>query len=243
MTQQSRIGKVEKIVCPHCGTDTKHTILHSYDTNWDDGNEYGIDGGTTHDFMQCNGCETSTLRMISWCSEAEPGDVSTTLFPPRLSEDPARKPKNYIALAYGGPLDSAYRQTISAANLQLRILASAGVRLVIEGVCKHLGVSDGEHFDDTGAVIKNKKTGKNQRFKDLFGRINGMVERGFVTKTQANALHQIRLLGNDTAHELEEPSTKLLNTAIDIVEHMLDQVYEQPEKTKILTARKRPLKK
>ena len=41
---------------------------------------------------------------------------------------------------------------------------------------------------------------------------------------QAGTLHEIRFLGNDAAHDLDQPSTKSVAIALDIVEHLLEQV-------------------
>jgi hypothetical protein len=65
---------------------------------------------------------------------------------------------------------------------------------------------------------------------------------GFISSKQAETLHEIRFLGNDAAHELYQPSGQTVETAIDIVEHLLAQVYDQPAKGKALAARKRPKK-
>ncbi|MEX0712559.1 MAG: DUF4145 domain-containing protein, partial [Pirellulales bacterium] len=73
-------------------------------------------------------------------------------------------------------------------------------------------------------------------------RINGLAEKGSISSQQAATLHQIRFLGNDAAHELYQPSARNVSMALDIVEHLLEQVYEQPAKAKALAARKRPSK-
>jgi hypothetical protein len=67
-----------------------------------------------------------------------------------------------------------------------------------------------------------------------------LAEKGFISSKQANALHEIRFLGNDAAHELDIPTVEVVSHAIDIVEHLMEQVYEQPEKAAALKARKRP---
>src|SRR5438552_2940400 len=75
-------------------------------------------------------------------SEA-PGEPSVTFLPPRGSQEAVRAPKSFEEFTYGGPLDSVYRQTLSAFNQKLLTLAGAGVRLLIEGVCNDRGIKDG----------------------------------------------------------------------------------------------------
>ena len=228
VAQASR-PQIEKIVCAQCWQLTNHTLLHTYKSRGDD-EESGISWGARYEFFKCNGCEEATYRRISWFSEDD-GELDITFYPPR-NESPPYAPKQFGHI-WGSPLDSVYRQTISALNNQLLTLTGAGVRLIIEGVCNERGIKNGLVTDEKGTT-KRKET--------LQGRINGLAEKGFITSQQAETLHEIRFLGNDAAHELDQPSATTVTTAIDIVEHLLEQVYEQPEKAKKLAARKRPTK-
>jgi hypothetical protein len=209
---------------------TNHAVVGAYKTFWSE-DEAGVSGGGTHEFLKCDGCETPTLRSETWFSE-EPGETAFTFHPPRKSGDPDRKPRQFQNIPWGSPLDSAYRQTVAAFNQQLFTLAGAGVRLVIEGVCKERGVSDGHVTSKCGKTRRNS----------LEGKINGLAEKNFISTQQAETLHQIRFLGNDAAHELDQPSSENVNLALDIVEHLLEQVYEQPEKARAIASRKRPKK-
>ncbi len=66
-----------------------------------------------------------------------------------------------------------------------------------------------------------------------------MLAKGFISKNQAKVLHQLRRLGNDAAHALDQPPLKLINECIDAVDHLLVQVYDQPELLKKLMSRKK----
>ena len=127
MAKETRKGKVETIFCTECLRQTKHTLLETYDTHWSD-EEADMMAGATHDFLKCNGCESATLRITSWHSEA-PGERSVTFFPPRGTQETVRAPKSFEEITYGGRLDSVYRQTLSAFNQKLLTLAGGGVRL------------------------------------------------------------------------------------------------------------------
>ena len=134
----------------------------------------------------------------------------------------------------------AYDQTITAFNGGLLTLAGAGVRLLIEGICKEKNVNDGPLFDANGIQrVDKRKNNRPMRGDNLEGKINGMVEQDFISKTQSEHLHQIRFLGNDAAHQLDVPDVDVVNDAIDIVEHLIGQVYEQPEKANSRTQPRR----
>lgn len=231
-----QIGKSEDVECAKCKQLTMHTVLSSYKTSWIH-EEDDIAGGATHDFLRCNGCGEGTYRVISWFSE-EPG-TCTELHPPRGRYH--REPKDWRVVSFEGNLPRVYIQTIKAFNANLYTLAGAGVRLLIEGACIGQKVVDGPKFDDDGNPIFSK-AGKEVRSDRLDGKINGLVEKKYISFKQASYLHEIRFLGNDAAHQLDIPTAEVLGHAIDIVEHLIDQVYEQPDKARRVAARKRPAK-
>ena len=234
---KERVGKLEDLECAECNRQTMHTVLASYKDSWRD-DVRDISGGATHEFLRCNGCATGTYRIVYWFSE-EPGDNTTTLYPPRGGF--TRKPHSWREVPYENNLPQVYDQTISGFNAPLFTLAGAGVRLLIEGVCIDQKVKDGPVLDAAGKPIIKK--GNPVRRGNLQGKINGLAERGFITANQALNLHKIRFLGNDAAHQLDIPTAEVVSHAIDIVEHLLNQVYEQPAIAKELSARKRPRKK
>jgi hypothetical protein len=70
----------------------------------------------------------------------------------------------------------------------------------------------------------------------------GLQEKGLLTQSSAQTLHEHRYLGNDAVHELARPSEDELRLAIEIIEHTLQQLYELPEKAEELrraTARRK----
>lgn len=232
--QPARIGKTEDVECAECNRLTMHAVLSSYKTSWSS-DEFM--GGATHEFLRCNGCGEGTYRVDTWFSEEQ--GTNTLLYPPRGGYK--RKPIAWREVPYEGNLRQVYDQTITAFNAGLFTLAGAGVRLLIEGVCLGQKVADGPKLDVAGDQVTNK-AGKVIRFDNLEGRINGLAEQGFISAKQAGYLHEIRFLGNDAAHQLDIPACNTVGHAIDIVENLLDLVYEQPQKAKHLAERKRPTK-
>ncbi len=51
---------------------------------------------------------------------------------------------------------------------------------------------------------------------------------------QSDILHQFRYMGNEALHELATPSQEELKLAIQIVEHILESIFEIPNKALIL---------
>ncbi len=121
-----------------------------------------------------------------------------------------RSPKDFDAMLQGSAIESVYRQTLQAFNLQLSTLCGAGFRLLVEGICGEQGVVDGDVPQPNGTPVRKS---------NLQGKIRGLVGRGLISSRQADVLHQIRFLGNDAAHELDQPPITSLKAAFDIVDH------------------------
>lgn len=236
---KERVGRVEEIACVRCGV-TRHTIRGSFEAFWED-KDRDISAVATYDLMECNGCQRGTLRETSWFSE-EPDESPVTYWPPRNGGLPLREPRNFDALDYGGPVDSVYRQTITAFNNGLSTLAGAGIRLLIEGVCVEHKILKGRVYTDQGKLVRERATRKIVLRENLEGKINGLLMKGFISKNQAKVLHQLRKLGNDAAHALDQPPLRLIEECIEAIEHLIVQIYDQPELLKKLISRKKPKK-
>lgn len=60
-----------------------------------------------------------------------------------------------------------------------------------------------------------------------------------LTKSEAEMLHGMRMLGNTAAHEVKPHSETMLGDAMDVVEHLLTNVYILPTSTAKFPKRKR----
>ena len=90
----------------------------------------------------------------------------------------------------------------------------------VEGICKDKGVKSGNVN-----YVKGDKY-KTEVRKDLWGKIAGLAEKNYVTHETAEMLNQHRFLGNAAAHEMDRPSNRELNSAFDIIDHVLKEIYE-----------------
>jgi Domain of unknown function (DUF4145) len=145
-------------------------------------------------------------------------------------------------MAHDSRVDSVYHQTITAFNNKLPTLAGAGIRLLIEGICLENKISSGKVYTDDGKLLRHHETGKTRIKETLEGKTNGLRDKGYISKKQAKLLHQLRKLGNEATHALDEPPLALIAESITAIEHLMAQVYEQPELLKRLKNRKKPEK-
>jgi hypothetical protein len=130
--------------------------------------------------------------------------VLEKLYPPRLE---GRKGLGDDTMYLPVKVRPIYEETLTALSVQAPILAAIGLRALVEAVCKE----------------KEAKGG------DLFNKIDSLVEQRILTPTGASILHKIRTLGNSAAHEAKPHSERQLALAMDIVEHMLKDVYVLPK--------------
>ena len=216
-------GKNCKCFCNRCKFATKHIIISDIQDKGFD-NEDGISWNDDYQIIKCDNCNTISFRKDAWLSENQDEDNDGSyeeLYPD--SEENVRKEQVYKALPFS--LSEIYREVIIAYNKNLVLLAAVGIRTILEGICKDKKVYKG--------LVPNED-GKEHNRKSLEGKIYGLLQNGLISETQTSALHELRFLGNNAVHDLEEPSREELKTALDIIEHMIDDLYELPLKSKKL---------
>ena len=221
------------VPCVKCNGATKHQVLASIDVDgeaYDQSEEWSVNWVDHYQVIQCGGCESISFRHTSWFSEdADPmsGESGETerLYPKRGLETLPTKSYHNVP----SNLRRIYSELIDCFNNDSPTLCAAGLRAIVEGICAERGILD-------GPVEEPAKGGgtKIVRSKGLQGRIAGLQEKGLLTETSADTLHEHRYLGNDAVHQLARPSADELRLAIEIVEHTLDQLYELPEKAEEL---------
>jgi hypothetical protein len=223
--------KILSIQCLECKRSTRHRVMVSLDKKGsasDYAEGWSVDWSDRYQVMECQGCETITFRHQSWFSEAQDQDddgITERLYPMRNKEAVNAKSFHNVP----SNLRRIYNELIDCFNNDSPTLCAAGLRALVEGLCAAQGIID-------GPVEVPAKGGGTQvvRKDNLEGRIAGLQEKSLLTQSSAKTLHEHRYLGNDAVHELARPATDELKLAIEIVEHVLEQLYELPEKAAAL---------
>lgn len=230
MADDTRIGRKNEVKCLKCSNWTTHTTRGTFNRRIHD-REDGFWGNTHHDLLECDGCHSGTYRSIYTNSEMQEEEYEAVVefHPPRPSSTSDRAPKKFERFEQKHRLWSAYIQTLSVANAELPTMAAAGIRLLVEGVCK-------EVMPDPKPLPGEKpKKGPN-----LFQRIEALLAQGFIGKKQAETLHHIRESGNDSLHEAADPDMDEIGSGIAVMEHLLAQAFDQPHHIKVIAdARKK----
>ena len=200
---------IVKNYCIICSRPTNHTILTQHKEPERD--EYARD--LIYQILQCAGCNHISFREI--CVDLETTYVDEYGKACRVPETVRCYPKfikNHKKINdthYFPPeVANVYNEVIHALQEDAFILASVGLRLAIEAVCRDQGI----------------------RGKNLEHKINKLSAEGHISKKDAARLSGIRFLGNDPSQEIIGPGKNDIDIALHIVEHLLSTVYILPSK-------------
>ena len=214
-------------LCIECDNSTNHTVLTSIHRSGDDRDgEYSIYWKMDYEIIQCMGCESISFRIESFNSEddccfnaegdAEEYKPKETLYPPRTMGIKSLEKAYFLPHS----IKEIYDETTAALLNSSPILAGIGLRTILEAIC---------------VMCMDKKDEKDE--KDcrwtLEKKINKLVEMKILTSDRANVLHNIRLLGNDAAHETKAHNNKKLHLAMNVIKHLLYEVYILPEESSL----------
>ena len=198
--------------CAKCRSSTNHKVLGEVIKSGEEIFDCGrnsIYWQDTYQIVSCLGCDSHSFRHEYYFSEDYDDGPTIKVFPEKEDRFPSE-------VSFPDSLDPVYRETILAYNRKAFTLCPIGLRALIEGICFNFKITSGLVTDENGG---------SKRKTNLEGKINGLHENGFITLTQVKALHGLRFLGNDAAHELEPPSKPELDIAIDLFEHILSTIF------------------
>ena len=213
VTTGGSLDEVPKVSCAQCNNETKHNILASVELA---GSHPAIDWKDNYQIIQCRGCETISFRKVHTNSEDWDGyylpDGSTEyeyvehieLFPSREQHRQAINDADQLPTK----IRLIYLETIESISAGQPVLAGVGIRAIVETICKDA----------------------NANGKDLKNKIDNLVTIGKLTPGGAETLHKLRVLGNAAAHDVVPHSAEQLGLGMDVLEHLLADLYILPGK-------------
>lgn len=218
-------GKIIHCYCNNCTIVTKHFVIFDYKEDIDDFEE-GLSVKEDYQIIKCDNCNRLSFRIDGWFSEDQdpfPGGNDGTyeeLYPE--SDRNKRIEKKINNLPYS--LTEIYSEVIKAYNNNLFILAAVGIRAILEGICKEKEIE----------TIVNHE-GKTIDVSDIKLMTVGLLQKKLITQPQKDALDNLRILGNDSIHDLFEPTKKDIKNILDVIEIIMLSVYEIPNKASQLS--------
>ena len=229
-TDNKSKDQIINVLCIECNRETRHRVTSSLDkkgSHADREEGWSMEWTDDYQIVQCQGCQTVSFRHLNWFSESddlqygEEDGKTERLYPKRdknsLKAKALRNAPTVLRRIYG--------EVIESYNNECLILCAAGLRAMVEGICAQQGITEGQV-----TITAANGTVTTARKPTLEGKISGLYEKGILTLGNAEVLHQHRYLGNEAVHELKTPSSDELRLAIEIVEHVVEQLYEIPQK-------------
>ena len=200
------VGKTplkQRIFCNTCGGARLHELKFTHHGQSDDPAEDRFLEEWTDSLWVCCGCESATL-VHRWAIPDLEGETGAPqpevhLYPPRTYGK--KQPKHFSKLPR--PLSRLYKETIEAFNSGSMLLCTLGLRALIEGVCVDKGLRKG----------------------NLEKKIDGL-SAFFSNRALIDSLHGFRFAGNDAAHDLAAMYPADASYAINIMEDLLNFLYD-----------------
>lgn len=208
------IGTIKRIYCNTCRGLTNHELIatqerKSSDTDFekDPLNEFGSYEEWTYLFWTCRGCETASLQEdhVAYVNGIE--QYIAVFYPRREGNSLTTK----VFLQLNEKLTDIYGEVIKCFNNEAWILCSIGLRALLEGICAD----------------------KNIAGRSLFEKIEGLNR--LLPSNIVESLHSFRFIGNDAAHDLQAPLQKDLQVAIEVMEDLLNFLYELDYKARTIS--------
>ena len=210
-----------EVHCNKCGASTNHVIEHAYRRDWeeviDEGADYqySIDGWDKWETMRCLGCNTVHLRHLNYFSEAsgpqgEPV-VTHDYHPARLS----RSKPEWRRQAF--PFDTKLNDLLFLLEEVYQALAMGSCRLAAMGVRSLVEQIMVDQVSDQGNFKAN---------------IKAFFAEGYIAPRQQDAFEQVLIeAGHAAMHRGFNPDTDTIETLLDIVEPLIDEIYFKPHRT------------
>jgi hypothetical protein len=199
------------VQCGQCNRSTKHLVLASVNIDGEDWfGENSVQYWSEYQVIMCQGCEITGFRSSSQNSEDwDFIDHERVEYNVTVNLYPNRNGRSLLKDVYllPGNVQRIYEETVKAINNSQPVLVGIGLRAIVETVCKDMS-SPGS---------------------SLVQRIDGLVSQGVLSPDGAKILHKIRTLGNDAAHEVKPHREDQLGVALDVCEHLLQDVYILPQ--------------
>lgn len=200
-------------------------------------------GEVTYAVVQCKGCDTiGFLRiyndMDNWQyahrvkeetgKDIDPNDYYK--YPEEPKKESAPIPYNHyeskIKFKHLPEYIKELRsEAIKAYKEDLLYLCATGIRMLVEAICKEKGIPE----------YKKNEDGSLQTYKDgnpipnsIKWKIDELHKRGFIQESARDILHQVREMGNASAHDIEKHDLRTIRSALETVELILYTIYELP---------------
>ena len=198
--------------CTDCGRETHHEVLYTH--NQFPPAEYDSYSESKYSIIKCCGCDNVSFlyeyhdyenHIVDDDTGQETYEIDRQQFPRLIRGYQGLKETGYLPEI----IRRIYNETLDALKNGNLILAGIGLRATIEAITKQENIAG----------------------KNLDTKINNLVKKGYLAKNDADRLHAIRFLGNDSAHEIMAYEQNKVILCFEIIENVLKSLYILDQKT------------
>lgn len=200
-----------KVICENCKQITNHEIIKSqrkYEENMD----WDIREDKERQIIKCKWCGNYSFRKYSLCSEDiffdYNGDAHWAIieiYPKRTLNTIKEREFRYVPSL----LKKIYHEIIISYNENCYLLTVIWIRTLLEWICKEEKI----------------------KWNTLEKKINSLLNDKIITERISTVLHNIRHLWNEVTHELEILDWLEIRYMIEIMENIIENIYELPNKS------------
>jgi len=221
----------KKIFCNECKRATNHEVKHNYTISslaLETPNDFkqvaaGLEPATnkyydedTYSFLICLGCQTPVIEHSYIPFYVNRGgylefEDEPNYYPPRLNSGQLI-PKHFKSIT--PEHQRIYNEIIESFNSGIDILCSVGVRTLLEKIC----VIELEKITITNETKKQTN--------DLKDKLSFLNDKMHLSDNIIDGLGKLRIIGNNAAHQLSAPTKEELRLSIEILEDILNRLYE-----------------
>ena len=194
-----------KNYCANCKRYTNSKVKFQCSARDDD---EGFGWEEVFKVVECMGCESLCFRYEYTDDSMVNVEKDNNYYNYyEITNFPLRLERGYTPLTYSHLLPprirTVYIETIEAFKVKSYLLTAVGFRTIIEAICMENDIKGGS----------------------LEAKIKNLSKNKLITEKEERRLHSIRFLGNDSVHEMVVPAPTKLFIVLDIVEHLLRNLY------------------
>jgi hypothetical protein len=201
--------------CNTCGRTSIHTVEATLSGDWGD-RDYS--GGEEHSLIRCGGCDTVMYKATHWDEHDvdydEDGEPYLAKTPKYYPAPQTRKLDTEYLFHLPMKIYDVLNEVLHSQSNNDLILATMGVRLLIETICKNA----------------------NCKAKTLAKQIDELESNGLIGAEEKGLFHQIRSFGNASAHAGEAMTSDQIASGIDMCLDLIEKLFVQPAKKKKMLA-------
>jgi len=195
--------KIVDCYCSVCKHKTHHEILGKGTNSSPDDDYFYLEN---YYVVKCRGCDNVSfdLEVIEESNVFYDDDGVSEIIPVHTSY-PIKENSIAPLRSWDFPelIGKAYRESIDALNNGSLLLAAIGFRATVEALCNENGFNKGT----------------------LLTKINKLRDKGIITATDCERLHEARFMGNESAHQIQEPDREHVLIVLDVINNILNSLY------------------